>query len=423
MKKTLSLIMALVMLFGAFTALTSCSKDAELEAFTGELNAEILPIKDGAKGIITIIHDDGDYATVNYMKTQLGSMGLKASIAMVANKVVDENGKETKDADKWKAIVKEGGFDIVCHSQNHSFYGMTDEAHSGKFLHRDATDYETYDFPAGNITNMTVGAAERLRKVFKDSNQKVCTYAIPGLAYTEVYVGSQKVDFKGGRFDEAMDILANGFVACRWSGGSAVYKDGDTTVTVKNMNDLSKLNWNQLNSYSTLTTNINGVPNEENTAEAWMKYVDDAATYGGWGIFLMHQIINEEGDYQYNVSKEKAVKLFRHIGKKVDAGDIWCATFTEASLYLKELETAMAVVETSGKGISVSVYDDLEDDELYDQPVTVKVQVLDSWGDFATVKYDGEKLTVPVNKDTDGTKYVLVNVAPDKGAALINKAK
>ena len=83
----------------------------------------------------------------------------------------------------------------------------------------------------------------------------------------------------------------------------------------------------------------------------------------------------------------------------------------------------MAVVETSGKGISVSVYDDLEDDELYDQPVTVKVQVLDSWGDFATVKYDGKKLTVPVNKDTDGTKYVLVNVAPDKGAALINKAK
>ena len=414
MKKTISLIMAFVMIFGAFSIMTSCSKDAELEAFTGTLKAEILPIKDGASGIITIIHDDGDYATVNYMKTQLGSMGLRASIAMVAKMVVDENGNETKDAEKWKKIVKEGNFDIVCHSQNHAFYGMTDEAHSGKFLHRDATDYETYNYPAGNITNMTVGAAERLREVFKDSAQKVCTYAIPGLSYREVYVGDQLVDFQGGRHDIAMDILANGFVACRWSGGSATYGEGENAVTIKNMNDLSNLNWSQLNSYSTVITG---------TAEEWIQYVDDAATYGGWGIFLMHQIVGQETDYEFNVSKDKAVKLFRHVGKKVKAGDIWCATFTEASLYLKEIETAVAYVETSGKGIAVSVYDELDDNALYDQPVTVKVQVLDSWGDTAIVKYDGEKITVPVNKDADGTKYVLVNVAPDKGSAIINKGK
>ena len=414
MKKTISLIMAFVMIFGAFSIMTSCSKDAELEAFTGTLKAEILPIKDGASGIITIIHDDGDYATVNYMKTQLGSMGLRASIAMVAKMVVDENGNETKDAEKWKKIVKEGNFDIVCHSQNHSFYGMTDEAHSGKVLHRDATNYENYNYPAGNITNMTVGAAERLREVFKDSAQKVCTYALPGLSYKEVYVGDQLVDFQGGRHDIAMDILKNGFVACRWSGGSATYGEGENAVTIKNMNDLSNLNWSQLNSYSTVITG---------TAEEWMQYVDDAATYGGWGIFLMHQIVGQETDYEFNVSKDKAVKLFRHVGKKVKAGDIWCATFTEASLYLKEIETAVAYVETSGKGIEVSVYDELDDNALYDQPVTVKVQVLDSWGDTAIVKYDGEKITVPVNKDADGTKYVLVNVAPDKGSAIINKGK
>lgn len=414
MKKTLSFIMALAMLLCTFSPFISCSNDAELEAFTGELYTEVLPIKDGASGIITIIHDDGDYSTVSYMKTQLGSMGLRASIAMVASKVVDAEGNETKDADKWKQIVKEGNFDIVCHSQNHDYYGMSDEAHSGKVLHRDATTYKEYNFPAGNITNMTVGAAERLREVFKDSNQKVCTYAIPGLSYKEVYVGDQLVDFQGGRHDIAMEILANGFVACRWSGGSATYGEGENAVTVKNLNDLSNLNWNQLNSYSTVITG---------TAEEWIQHVDDAATYGGWGIFLMHQIINEETDYEYNVSKEKAKKLFNHVSKKVKAGDIWCATFTEAALYLKEIETAWAYVETSGKGIAVSVYDELDDNALYDQPVTVKVQVLDSWGEFATVKYDGEKLTVPVNTAADGTKYVLVNVAPDKGTAIINKAK
>ena len=307
MKKTLSLIMAIATLLCSFAPFISCANDAELEAFTGELKAEVLPIKDGASGIITIIHDDGDVATANYMKTQLGSMGLRASIAMVASKVVDAEGNETKDADKWKQIVKEGNFDIVCHSQNHDYYGMSDEAHSGKVLHRDATNYATYNFPAGNITNMTVGAAERLREVFKDSSQKVCTYAIPGLSYKEVYVGDQLVDFQGGRHDIAMEILANGFVACRWSGGSATYGEGENAVTIKNLNDLSNLNWNQLNSYSTVITG---------TAEQWIQYVDDAATYGGWGIFLMHQIINEETDYEYNVSKEKAKKLFNHVSNQ-----------------------------------------------------------------------------------------------------------
>ncbi|MBQ9115545.1 MAG: hypothetical protein IJY04_00825 [Clostridia bacterium] len=397
-KKLLSILLAAITLFSATATFTACS-DKELAAFEGELYCEILPIKDGAKGIITIVHDDGDYSTVSYMNTQFKSMGLTASVAMVANKVVDENGKETKDAEKWKNLIKESGFDIVCHSQNHSFYGLTDEAHSGTYEHRDNGTVE-YDFPAGNITNMTAGAAERLRKVFKSSNQKVCTYAIPGLPVLD--------SAYNGLNEEASQILADNFIACRYSGGSATYGD----VTIPCMNDLSAIDYQRLHSLSTITSG---------TSEEWIKYVDDAIQYGGWGIFLMHQIINQETDYIYNVSKEKAVLLFRHIGKKVKAGELWCASLTEAVLYNKELETASAFVETSGKGIAVSVYDDLDDNATFDQPLTIKVQVLDSWGDTAKVKYDGEKFEVPVYKADDGTKYVMVNVAPDKGVALINK--
>ena len=105
------------------------------------------------------------------------------------------------------------------------------------------------------------------------------------------------------------------------------------------------------------------------------------------------------------------------------AGDVWCASFTEASLYLQEAETAWAYIEVLPTGIEVSVFDDLDDDALYDQPLTVKVQVMDSWDGNAVVKYDGKKLEVPVNKDADGTKYVLIDVAPDKGVAVINKGK
>ncbi|MBR2461040.1 MAG: hypothetical protein IKB34_07410 [Clostridia bacterium] len=397
-KRFLSILLAALTLFSAMSGFISCS-DKELEAYEGELYAQVLPIKNGAKGIITIVHDDGDYNTVKYMNMQLGSMGLTASVAMVANKVVDVNGKETKDAEKWQTLIKESGFDIVCHSQEHSFYGLTDEAHSGSYEHRDNGTVE-YDFPAGNITNMTAGAAQRLRTVFKSSNQKVCTYAIPGLPVLD--------SAYNGLNEEASRILAENFVACRYSGGSATYGD----VTVPFMNDLSNINYQRLNSYTTLTSG---------TSEEWIKYVDDAIQYGGWGIFLMHQIINQETDYIYNVSKEKAVLLFRHIRKQVATGDLWCASLTEATLYTKEVETAVAFAEATGKGIAVTVYDELDDNETFDQPLTVKVQVLDSWGDVARVKYDGKKFEVPVYTADDGTKYVMVDVAPDKGVALINK--
>ncbi len=397
-KRIISIFLLISTLVSCVMSLASCS-DKELEAYTGELYYEILPIKNGANGIITIVHDDGNYDTVAYMKKQFERFeGLNASIAMVADKVVDAEGNEHKDAEKWKKIVKEGNFDIVCHTQSHTWYGFTDDGESGAWPHRDGYSVE-YDYAPGHMTNEIVGAAERMREIFKDSDQKVLCYAIPGFA-----VADNKYS---GRNDIAKEIIADNFIAARGSGGKAVY-DG---VEVKYMNDLDDINYYQLNSLSATTT--------ADYETEWLGYVDAAAEYGGWGIFLFHSMIRVETDYELNVARSKTDALFRHLNNKVKSNEIWCATLTDAVQYTKEYRSATASVSVSGKGISVTVTDELNDYD-YDEGLTVKVQVMDSWTS-AKVKHNGEKLTLPVHTASDGTKFVYVDVVPDRGAAVINK--
>ncbi len=395
LKRIISFILLASVLISCAIGFCSCS-DKELEAYQGELYTEILKVKNGASGIITIVHDDGSIDTAEYMIKQFSRYdgNLCASIAMIADRVCDTEGNLKKDAEKWKEVVKKGNFDIVGHTQSHTWYGFSDDGESGKYPHRDGYEVE-YDYAPGHMTDEIAGSADRLGEIF---DQKVLCYAIPGFPTTGNYTG---------RNDVALDIIDANFIAARGSGGSAMFGD----VKVKNMNDLENLNYQQLNSLTALTTS--------DYKTEWFEYVDNAAEYGGWGIFLFHAMNNKETDYEFTVARSKTTELFAYINKKVESGEIWCATFTEAAQYTKELQSATASVSVSGKGIAVSVTDKL-DDYMYDAPLTVKVQVLDSW-ESAKVKYNGEKFELPVYKAADGTKFVMVNIAPDKGEAVINK--
>ncbi len=51
--------------------------DKELEAFDGELYFEIQKVKNGAKGIITIVHDDSVLETVEFMYNQFNRYKIR----------------------------------------------------------------------------------------------------------------------------------------------------------------------------------------------------------------------------------------------------------------------------------------------------------------------------------------------------------
>ena len=393
--RVISLLLAVITLFPVLPLFSSCS-DKELESFKGELYAEILPVKDGRDGIITIVHDDGDYATVEYMKRQFEVYeGLCASVAMIANVVVDEKGVEKQAAGKWKTLIDEGGFDIVCHTQSHTWYGFTDNGESGTWPHRDGYNV-TYSYAPGHMTNEIVGAAERLSSVF---DQKVRCYAIPGFP-----VADSKYN---GRNQTAKDIIASNFVSARHSGGGDVFNG----QTVPCLNNLDTLDYYDLHSWSAVI--------QDDAPDAWKEYVDNAVKYKGWGIFLFHQMVQKETDYQFNVARSKSTALFNYISGYVASGKLWCATFTEAALYTREAKDAEVGVRVSGDGITVMVTDSLDDD-IFDMPITVKVQVMSSWKK-AEVEYNGEKIIKEVLTDDDGMKYILIDIAPDSGMAVINK--
>lgn len=396
-----SFVLALLTVFSTFTAffaLPSC-KDKELEAFSGTLYSEVLPIKDGRRSVVTIIHDDGVLETAQFMKKQFEQFGLTATFAMIAGRVISADSIETADAAKWKELVKDGGFDIACHTQSHSWYGFGDSGESGIYIDRDGKEIP-YSFKAGHMTDEIAGAAERLRDLFSNSSQKVCCFAVPGFPTAAGY---------DGRTETALEIIENSFVAARNSGGYGSF-DGQK---VYGLNNIDELDWHSLNSYVTLVS-------QEYTD--WCNYVDDAVNYGGWGIFLFHAMVDEETDYQYSVAKSKAKKLFSYLYTQCEKNNVWCATFTDAALYLKEAESAEAVVSVSGDGIKVYVTDALDDDELYDMPLTVKVQVLESWS-VVKIKYNGKTEIKDVLTDSDGSKYILVDITPDSGAAVITKKK
>ena len=73
----------------------------------------------------------------------------------------------------------------------------------------------------------------------------------------------------------------------------------------------------------------------------------------------------------------------------------------------------------SGKQIELTLKDRLND-EIYDMPLTVRVDVFKNW-DKAVFEYDGKTETVNVRTAEDGSRYILVDMVPDRGTAVIKE--
>ena len=103
--------------------------------------------------------------------------------------------------------------------------------------------------------------------------------------------------------------------------------------------------------------------------------------------------------------------LFKHANDYGD--DIWIASYDEAARYFLEWSTASVVAEVKeGNVIAVTLVTE-ETDERLNLALTVKVEVPDS---FDSVTVNGEALEIKT--DTDGTKYVLVDVVPGETVLL-----
>ena len=149
-----------------------------------------------------------------------------------------------------------------------------------------------------------------------------------------------------------------------------------------------------------------------NSFESWTQYIDYAIESGGWANFCLHQIF-EDGTVSeaFHLKESQARALFAYTNRD----DVWVANYSEACKYYAEWSTAEVSVECNDGVISVTLTD-AENNEVYDEALTVRVTVPTGWTECIV----GDK-TVEVMVDENGESFVYVNIIPDSGVVTIIK--
>lgn len=357
--------------------------------------AYIMKIKNGATGVVTIVHDDGDLATAEFLSQEFEKYDLRGTIGMIANRVISTKGvKNTSTIKSWQKYLDTGRFDIACHSYTHAFWGITDKAESGVYINNSGVE-TPFNFGDGNITFETKGARDALRDCFP--GQKVLAFVKPGFGkYIDENGKTKQIS------DVAQSILKEHFIGYRSGGTStqtwlATDYYGLTSFQVSLKHDLSQ----------------------------WTAQVDSATTQGKWIIFMFHNIIPDStvtsSTSTLRVRQSTASGLMEYIGGKTATGELWCAFLEEGLLYSQEVKSAKGTVTTYSDRIEISLAHKLDVD-TFNYPLTVRAKVPADWTSVVLTHADGTTETLTPFVEGENT-YVYANVVPNGQIAVLTNAE
>lgn len=358
--------------------------------------ADIMKMKDGAKGVISFVLDDGFFDTVDFLNGELEKNNLRATIGMIATRVISTEGvKNEANIQRWQSYLDTGRFDIACHSYTHKFWGITDKAETGTYLKQGTTTVLEYSTKDGNITFETQGARDALRDCFP--GQRVLAFIKPGFG--------QYIDENGKKQSispEGLELVKKYFIGMRVGGKQT------QTWSVPDYYNLASY---QVGKAQSLTD--------------WTSQVDAAVKYGKWLTFMFHEVVPDsqidKAGKTLPVRQSTTSDLMAYVGDKVANGELWCAFYEEALLYAQEQRVTSGTVKTYSERIEVSLTHKL-DAETFNYPLTVRVKVPAEWTSVVLTHADGttETLTPFVEKDVT---YVYANVVPDGQVAVLRNAE
>ena len=377
------------------------TEDATYTAWFGS-SAEVLPVKDGAKGILTMTYDDGFYETAVWVNKENRKYGLNGSCMLVAGR-----SNLIENVNKWKALFDNGTLEPQCHSMTHE----TMPADWSKHYKEDAKKahntqpkykYELIDskakleefFPGNDIICFAPG----------DNTLSTSSFAVD--ANGQAILTSPVND--GG----AQKVASDTYYAIRQ--GKYGIQSLDPTFGIE------EGSWYNLKIQWFREWWKNGTTNG-------ITWLDDTVESGGWLIVMCHTIIGEGANSadsgSQDISTELADQFFAHAGNYVQSGDLWCATFGDATKYIRERQSATAYrtivdgVLYVGLKLDRTTPDDKPlPESIFNYPLTVKVRVPTAWN---TVSYELNGETVTATAFTDGgQRYVAVNVVPGADGAI-----
>ncbi len=357
--------------------------------------AYLMRIKDGATGIVTIVHDDGTLDTGKFLVNEFERLDLRGTVAMQVKAVVTTDGVKNKARiQEWQSYFDTGRLNLACHSWTHQFWGITDKAESGVYINNSGKE-TPFDFKDGNITFETKGAKEMLIECFP--NEKVKVFVKPGFGkYIDENGKSSTIS------DTARAIIKENFIGMRMGGTSTQ-------------------SWPVSDPFNITSYQVS----LKHSLEDWTAQVDAAAKYGRWIVFMFHDIIPDASvtstTSTLKVKQSTATGLFEHIANKVENDGLWCAYLDEAIMYSAEYRASEGKVETYSNRIEITLTSKL-DTAIYDYPLTVRVSVPADWGSVTLTQADGTTETLTSFADGSNT-YVYANVVPDGNTAILTKGE
>ena len=370
----------------------------------------------GAKSFLTLISDDGNYATPALMAPILAERGLKVELAMISNKLATitsatkgSDGKWTftytisaaqqAEIDRWKALFAQypGVFGIACHSASH----------------------KTLGFDEKNLAIETIGAQYVLQQIFPE--QDVLVWVGPGISSPTATEENYR----------AYELYVPGNFICARGATSGTFSNSMTKVgleTTESWISSQRDDMKQMQLWNLNTASLRNNTEAEGAAQyGYFKQLLNSVTNGsGWASLFWHEVYEGAGAGM-NISKAFFTQVMDECVASIETGNVSNVFTHDAAAYIFERDDEGTVLTANrfADHIEVSVTDTLPD-EMYHTPLTVKLYVTGEWTEATSLVVkdpEGKTVeTVSLQRDKDGF-FVYVNVTPDTGIYTITQAE
>ena len=353
---------------------------------------EILPAKDGASGIVSIIHDDARATTGVLLDGLLVKYNLIADVAALTKNLYDHSSGSTKEAyHHWKAIVETGRWGVISHSVNHAWWGTVTKDSSGANTNWEASEEK--------MILEIVTSQEILRNLFP--GQRVLSFVYPGFSSEKKGLNSKQV-MEIIYSEAARDLVNQYYIA-----------GADSTGGAHSIVD-EELDWTFVPRRFLSTSNINATDSSGLEAQI-QKIINE----NGMLALSIHGLVDADtSDDSYYLPLPDMDKAMTMVKKYVDAGQIWNAHHDEAILYVREAQNATFSIAKGEAAYTLTLSLPAEmSTEIYNYPITARVEVPTEW---AAVKIThGNDVSYAVAKPV-GDKWVIdANVVPSGIGATI----
>ncbi len=158
-----------------------------------------------------------------------------------------------------------------------------------------------------------------------------------------------------------------------------------------------------------------------NSPEALVNYLKNCVNYGGWFISIAHGV-NEAKDN--DVTEEQLRTIMAAMKRYQDENRLWVATYSEATTYIRERQNSVVEAYTTNEGffVDLTMSEKTKEGldlpaEIFNMPLTVKVELPTSWGKITYTQGGEEKSATAVKEG--GVNFAYIDLVPNGGTATI----